>query len=97
MYGLTLYQEVLRTGVTLDLHMLQIILQVPLTLAVAVACGRAMESLKILASNDPVTGLPSRQQFLQLVDRAVKQARKSRDKVTVLVLEIAGIDQIYKS
>lgn len=97
MYGLTLYQEVLRTGVTLDLHMFQIILQVPLTLAVAVACGRAMESLKILASNDPVTGLPSRQQFLQLVDRAVKQARKSREKVTVLVLEIAGIDQLYKS
>jgi diguanylate cyclase (GGDEF)-like protein len=97
MYGLTLYQEVLRTGVTLDLHMFQIFLQVPLTLAVAVACGRAMESLKILASNDPVTGLPSRQQFLQLVNRAVKQARKSREKVTVLVLEIVGIDQIYKT
>jgi diguanylate cyclase (GGDEF)-like protein len=90
MYGLTFYQDVGRTGISMDSHLLQ----VPLTLAVAVACGRAMESLKILASSDPVTGLPSRQQFVHLVSRAVKRARKSQEKLGVLVLEIAGIDQI---
>jgi len=93
MYGLAFYQDAGKAGVTLDSHLLQ----VPLTLAVAVACGRAMESLRILATCDPVTGLPSRTQFVHLVSRAVKQARKSREKISVLVLEIAGMDQIYKT
>jgi len=93
MYGLALYQDVGRAGVTLDYH----VLQVPLTLAVAVACGRAMESLRLLATCDPVTGLPSRTQFVHLVSRAVKQARKSRETISVLVLEIAGMNQVDKS
>jgi diguanylate cyclase (GGDEF)-like protein len=93
MYGLALYQDAGRAGVALDYH----VLQVPLTLAVAVACGRAMESLRMLATCDPVTGLPSRTQFVHLVSRAVKQARKSREKVSVLVLEIAGMDQVDKT
>lgn len=97
MYGLTFVQDITRTGLALDLHFFQSLLQIPLTLAVAIACGRAMESVKLLASSDPVTGLPSRQQFTHLVNRALKQARKSREKIGVLVLEIAGIDEIYES
>ena len=93
MYGLAFYQDIRQTGLTLDWHLTQ----VPLTLAVAIACGRAMESVKILASCDPVTGLPSRQQFAHLVNRAVKQASKSQEKLGVLVLEIAGIDQVYEA
>jgi diguanylate cyclase (GGDEF)-like protein len=92
-YGLAFYQDAGRAGVTLDYHLLQ----VPLTLAVAVTCGRAMESLRILATCDPVTGLPSRTQFVHLVSRAAKQARKSREKISVLILEIAGTDEIYKT
>ena len=90
MYGLTFYQDVKQAGLTLDPHLLQ----VPLTLAVAVACGRAMESLKILASCDPVTGLPSRTQFVHLLNRAMKQARKSQEKFGVLLLEIPAVDEI---
>ncbi len=97
MYGLTLMQDVARTGFALDMHLLQVLIQIPLTLAVAIACGRAMESVKILASCDPVTGLPSRQQFGHLISRALKQARKSREKVGVFILDIAGIDEIYQS
>lgn len=93
MYGLAFYQDAGRAGITFDYHLLQ----VPLTLAVAVACGRAMESLRILATCDPVTGLPSRTQFVHLLSRAAKQARKSREKISVLVLEIAGMDQTYKT
>ncbi|WP_455379146.1 putative bifunctional diguanylate cyclase/phosphodiesterase [Petrachloros mirabilis] len=97
MYGLTFVQDVVRTDLVLDIHFFQALLQIILTLAVAIACGRAMESVKILASSDPVTGLPSRQQFAHLVNRALKHARKSREKIGVLILEIAGIDEIYES
>lgn len=97
MYGLTLLQDVVRGGFSLDMHLVQVLLQIPLTLAVAIACGRAMESVKILASCDPVTGLPSRQQFGHLLSRALKQARKSREKFSVFILDITGIDEIYKS
>lgn len=92
MYGLAFYQDANWTEVALDYHLLQL----PLTLAVAVACGRTMEVVRILATCDPVTGLPSRTQFVHLVSRAVKQARKSREKISVLVLEITGIDQLYE-
>ncbi len=93
MYGLAFYQDTGWAGVTLDYHLLQL----PLTLAVAVVCGRTMESVSILTSSDPVTGLPSRAQFVALLSRALKQARKSREKISVLVLEIPGIDQIYET
>jgi diguanylate cyclase (GGDEF)-like protein len=93
MYGLAFYQDTGWAGITLDYHLLQL----PLTLAVAVACGRTMESVRILTTSDPVTGLPTRTQFVALLSRAVKQARKSREKISVLVLEIAGIDQIYET
>lgn len=93
MYGLAFYQDSAWPGVTLDYHLLQL----PLTLAVAIACGRTMESVRILTMCDPVTGLPNRTQFVALLSRAVKQARKSREKIGVLVLEIAGIDQINET
>ena len=93
MYGLAFYQDAEWTEIPLDYHLLQL----PLTLAVAVACGRTMEVVRILATCDPVTGLPSRTQFAHLVSRAVKQARKSREQISVLVLEIAGIDQLYEN
>ena len=93
MYGLAFYQDAGRADGTLDYH----VLQMPLTLAVAVACGRAMEAVRLLATCDPLTGLPSRTQFAHLVSRAVKQARQSREKLSVLVLEIAGMDQIDKA
>jgi len=93
MYGLAFYQEAGQAGGTLDAH----VLQMALTLAVAVACGRAMEAVSLLATCDPVTGLPSRTQFAQLLSRAVKQARQSREKLSVLVLEIAGLDQLHQT
>lgn len=96
MYGLTLIQDVARTGLVFDSHLIQVLIQIPLTLAVAIACGRAMESVKLLASCDPVTGLPSRQQFVHLVNRALKQARKSRERLGVLILDISGIDELYQ-
>ena len=97
MYGLTFVQDVAQTGLVLNVHFFQALLQIILTLAVAIACGKAMESVNILASSDPVTGLPNRQQFVHLANHALKQARKSREKIGVLILEIAGIDEIYQS
>lgn len=91
MYGLALYRDGLAI-LSMDSHFLQL----PITLAVAIACGRAMESLKTLANSDPVTGLPSRQRFVQLVTQSLKQARKSHQPFGILVLEITGIEQTVK-
>lgn len=96
MYGLTLVQDVAKTGLVFNSHLFQVLIQIPLTLAVAIACGRAMESVKLLASCDPVTGLPSRQQFMHLVNRALKQARKSRERLGVLILDVSEIDELYQ-
>lgn len=93
MYGLAFYQDAGLAGITLDYHLLQL----PLILGVAVACGRTMESVRLLATSDPITGLPSRTQFVALLSSAVKHARKSRENLSVLVLEIAGMDQIYET
>jgi diguanylate cyclase (GGDEF)-like protein len=93
MYGLAFYQDAGLAGITLDYHLLQL----PLILGVAVACGRTMESVRMLTTSDPITGLPNRTQFVALLSRAVKQARKSRENISVLVLEIAGMDQIYET
>lgn len=93
MYGLAFYQDAGLAGVTLDYHLLQL----PLILGVAVACGRTMDSVRILTTSDPITGLPSRTQFVALLRHAVKHARKSRENISVLVLEIAGMDQIYET
>lgn len=92
LYGLALYRDG-RALVSFDSHLLQL----PVILGVAIACGRAMESLRVLANSDPVTGLPSRQQFVQLVTQSLKQARKSHQNLGVLVLEITGVEQTIKS
>ena len=93
MYGLAFYQDGGRAFFTFDSHLLQL----PVTLAMAVACGRAMESLKVLATCDPLTGLPSRHQFGHLVRRAVKQAGKSKEQLGVLFLDIVGLDEVVNT
>jgi predicted signal transduction protein with EAL and GGDEF domain len=85
MYGLAFYQDTVWPGGTLDYHLLQ-----PPHPGSGCRMRRTMESVRILTRCDPVTGLPSRAQFVVLLSRAVKQARKSREKISVLVLEIAG-------
>lgn len=97
MYGLTLVQDLTRTGFTLDAHFMQSLVQLPLILAMAIACGRAMESVSVLVSSDPITGLPSRRQFAHLVYRALLHARKSHEKISVLVLDIAGMDDLHST
>jgi diguanylate cyclase (GGDEF)-like protein len=93
LYGLALYQQGGQSLLTFNSHLFQL----PLTLAMAIACGRAMESLKVVGTCDPSTGLPSRHQFIHLLRRAMKHAGKSKEKLGVLFLEIAGLDEVRNS
>lgn len=58
---------------------------------------RAEERIRYLAQHDALTGLPNRLLFQDRVTRAILQARRNREKVALLFLDLDGFKHINDS
>ncbi len=56
--------------------------------------NRAHEQLRYLAYHDLLTGLPNRRLFHDLLNQALRQARRNKEKVAVLFLDLDNFKQI---
>lgn len=89
-YGWALYEEIDRTGVVSEHHLIRI----PLLLVMGIFYRRTADSLRLLAYFDPVTGLPNRRQFVRLLNQQFEGDASAGRHKAVLVLDLDGFKLI---
>ncbi|TBW48218.1 GGDEF domain-containing protein [Marinobacter halodurans] len=74
-----------------DLDLLQF---VAMQMATALERKQAEDNLRYLAHHDPLTGLTNRTLFYDRLETALRTARRTREKVALLYLDLNGFKQI---
>lgn len=92
-YGFVLYEEVKKTGVILPHHLIRI----PLLLIMGIFYRRIADSVRLLAYYDPLTGLPNRRHFRQLVLQKLAPDRAGSRKHAVLAIGLDGVKLVNET
>ncbi|HKT22419.1 MAG TPA: diguanylate cyclase, partial [Nitrososphaerales archaeon] len=104
LYGVVLYLEEGATGLSLESHFLRI----PFLLVMATFYGFTTETVRrvsqekskliiernVLANYDPLTGLPNRRMFTELMEKALARALRNEQLLALLVLDLDDFKRI---
>lgn len=104
LYGVVLYLEEGATGLSLESHFLRI----PFLLVMATFYGFTTETVRrvsqekskliiernVLANYDPLTGLPNRRMFTELMEKALARALRNEQLLALLILDLDDFKRI---